>query len=196
MKTVCLCMIVKNEAPTIERCLRSVLPFIDAWVVCDTGSTDGTQKIVTDFFGTLSSYASRDQKPGALFEHDWVSFDANRNAALQLAWERADYALVVDADDVLAGKHPRKRRRETDLRRRFRRSRSRKHSLLARALHETREWGLSRNPARGFRVQPARFNRLSREPEVPLPFGWRTVPRPGDLSKGHRNATQSARRRP
>jgi tetratricopeptide (TPR) repeat protein len=93
-------MIVKNEAPTIERCLRSVLPFIDSWVVCDTGSTDGTQAKVIEFFGQLSP---KRRKSGALFEHDWVSFDANRNSALWLAWERADYALVVDADDVLAG---------------------------------------------------------------------------------------------
>ena len=47
MSTICLNMIVKNEAPVIGRCLASVLPFVDRWVIVDTGSTDGTQ-VVTD----------------------------------------------------------------------------------------------------------------------------------------------------
>jgi len=44
--TVCLNMIVKNESEVITRCLKSVLPLIDYWVISDTGSTDGTQKII------------------------------------------------------------------------------------------------------------------------------------------------------
>ena len=49
-KTVTLCMIVKDEAHVIERCLSSVLPVIDYWVIVDTGSTDGTQQKIKDFF--------------------------------------------------------------------------------------------------------------------------------------------------
>ena len=41
-KKIALCMIVKNEEKIIERCLSSVLPLIDSWVIVDTGSTDGT----------------------------------------------------------------------------------------------------------------------------------------------------------
>src|ERR1700722_1540445 len=48
-KTICLNMIVKNESKVIRRCLQSVLPFIDTWVIVDTGSNDGTQKIIKDF---------------------------------------------------------------------------------------------------------------------------------------------------
>ena len=36
---ICLNMIVKNEAPVIERCLASVRPWVDYWVIVDTGST-------------------------------------------------------------------------------------------------------------------------------------------------------------
>lgn len=46
LQTVCLCMIVKNEAPVIRRCLDSVRPLITNWVIVDTGSTDGTQDIM------------------------------------------------------------------------------------------------------------------------------------------------------
>jgi hypothetical protein len=45
---LCLVMIVRNEAPVIRRCLASVLPIIDLWVVVDTGSIDGPQQIVAE----------------------------------------------------------------------------------------------------------------------------------------------------
>ena len=38
-KTVTLCMIVKDEKPVIERCLRSMAPYIDRYDITDTGST-------------------------------------------------------------------------------------------------------------------------------------------------------------
>ena len=43
MATVCLAMIVKDEEGVIQRCLHSVRGLIDTWVICDTGSVDGTQ---------------------------------------------------------------------------------------------------------------------------------------------------------
>ncbi len=45
-KTIGLCMIVKDEAAVIERCLDSVRPLIDYVLIEDTGSTDRTQKII------------------------------------------------------------------------------------------------------------------------------------------------------
>jgi len=41
--TIGLSMIVRNEAAVILRCLDSVRPLLDAVVIEDTGSTDGTQ---------------------------------------------------------------------------------------------------------------------------------------------------------
>lgn len=38
--TLVLTMIVKDEAPVIERCLTAILPLIDVWCIVDTGSTD------------------------------------------------------------------------------------------------------------------------------------------------------------
>ncbi len=89
---ICLCMIVKNEAPVIRRCLNSVRPFINAWLVVDTGSSDGTPEIVRAALADL---------PGALHERPWQDFAHNRSEALELARPRAAYSLIIDADDEL-----------------------------------------------------------------------------------------------
>ncbi len=94
---ICLSMIVKNEAHVIERCLRSVSPFVDAWIICDTGSTDGTQEIVRKVMAS---------KPGVLVERPWVNFAHNRNEALTLAQELSEYVFFIDADETLMLERP------------------------------------------------------------------------------------------
>lgn len=91
-KTVCLNMIVKNESAVIKRCLSSLKPLIDYWVIVDTGSTDGTQDIIKGFMKDI---------PGELHEQPWVNFAHNRNGALELAKGKADYVLFIDADEIL-----------------------------------------------------------------------------------------------
>ncbi len=92
-KKICLNMIVKNETRVIKRCLDSVRPLIDYWVIVDTGSDDGTQEIVKQCMKDI---------PGELHERPWINFGHNRNEALQLAKGKADYLLFIDADEVLA----------------------------------------------------------------------------------------------
>jgi glycosyltransferase involved in cell wall biosynthesis len=91
-QTVCLNMIVKNEAPVIRRCLDSVRPLIDHWVIVDTGSTDGTQDIIRDCLRDV---------PGELHKRPWKDFAHNRSEALALARGHGDYVFVIDADEVL-----------------------------------------------------------------------------------------------
>ena len=85
-------MIVKNEAAVILRCLDSVRPIIDYWVIVDTGSTDGTQDIIRNALQNVQ---------GELHERPWVDFAHNRTEALDLARTHGDFSLVIDADDVL-----------------------------------------------------------------------------------------------
>ena len=92
MPPVVLNMIIKNEAPVITRCLASVKPWIDHWVIVDTGSTDGTQDIVREFMHDV---------PGTLFERPWKNFAHNRNEALELARPYGGYLLFIDADEQL-----------------------------------------------------------------------------------------------
>jgi glycosyltransferase involved in cell wall biosynthesis len=93
-KTITLCMIVKDEARVIERCLASVLPLIDNWVIVDTGSTDGTQEKIRKFFENVGI-------PGKMYERPWKNFGHNRSEALDLASTEGDYAYMIDADEVL-----------------------------------------------------------------------------------------------
>ena len=48
--TICLNMIVKNESKIIFRLLETVLPIIDTYCICDTGSTDMTKELIKEFF--------------------------------------------------------------------------------------------------------------------------------------------------
>src|SRR5579862_8821121 len=89
---ICLSMIVKNEAAVILRCLDSVRPIIDYWVIVDTGSTDGTQDIIREYLKDL---------PGELYERPWQDFAHNRSEGLALARPHGDYSLIIDADDAL-----------------------------------------------------------------------------------------------
>ena len=94
-KTVTLCMIVKDEAHVIERCLSSVLPMIDYWVIVDTGSTDGTQQKIKEFF-------DRNGIKGELHQSTWTDFGTNRSEALAYAQKTGyDYSLMIDADEIL-----------------------------------------------------------------------------------------------
>lgn len=91
-QTICLNMIVKNERHVITRCLNSVKPIIDYWIIVDTGSTDNTQGVIQECMKGI---------PGELYERPWKNFAHNRNEALQLAKGKADYLLFMDADDWL-----------------------------------------------------------------------------------------------
>jgi tetratricopeptide (TPR) repeat protein len=90
--TVCLNMIVRDESAVIERCLASVRPFIDSWVIVDTGSLDDTpQRVETALVGI----------PGELHHRPWRDFGHNRNEALDLARAKGNYLLFIDADERL-----------------------------------------------------------------------------------------------
>jgi glycosyltransferase involved in cell wall biosynthesis len=84
-------MIVRDEADVIERCLESVKPLIDYWVIFDTGSKDDTKEKIRACMKGI---------PGELHERPWVDFAHNRNEALEGARGKGDYLLFIDADEV------------------------------------------------------------------------------------------------
>lgn len=90
--TICLCMIVKDEEVDIKRCLDSVAPYIDYWVISDTGSSDNTMQKIQEIM-------DGHDVPGELHEHKWEDFSTNRNHVIKLARSKADYLWFMDADD-------------------------------------------------------------------------------------------------
>ena len=96
-QTMTLCMIVKNEKTDhFRQCLESVKNHIDYYVICDTGSTDGTQDFIREFFEEAGI-------PGEVHDIPWEGFGKCRTKALELCDGKADYAWMIDADDYLDG---------------------------------------------------------------------------------------------
>jgi GR25 family glycosyltransferase involved in LPS biosynthesis len=95
-KTICLNMIVKDESHVILECLNNLYKYIDYWVICDTGSTDGTQEMIKNFFITKNI-------PGELVSHEWKHFGYNRTLGLAAAYKKSDYVFIMDADDIVVG---------------------------------------------------------------------------------------------
>ena len=89
MSTICLNMIVKNEAAIIADTLDNILEHIpiDYWVIADTGSTDDTVAIITDFFYKRGI-------AGQIVQHAWQDFGHNRQLALDAAQGLSDYSVT------------------------------------------------------------------------------------------------------
>ncbi len=93
-KTICVCMIVKNESHVIGRCMRSFAPLADYFIICDTGSTDDTIEIINKTAQELNL-------KGEVLEHPWENFAHNRTLSLKAGRSKADFLLVIDADEVI-----------------------------------------------------------------------------------------------
>lgn len=91
-------MMVKDEAHTIARTLRSARPWIDRWCILDTGSTDGTPAIIE---------RELDGVAGAVLTAPFEDFATTRNlllgGAIKIGIFPTDFLLLLDADDVLEG---------------------------------------------------------------------------------------------
>lgn len=86
--SISLCMIVKDEAANLSRCLASVLPVVQEMVIVDTGSSDRTVDIATAFGAQI-------------YDFSWTgSFSDARNFALSRA--SGQWILVMDADEVFS----------------------------------------------------------------------------------------------
>ena len=96
--TLCLNMIVKNESKIITRLFDSVLHVIDSYCICDTGSTDNTIELITDYFKSKNI-------PGKVVVEPFKNFCHNRNFALTSCIGMSDFVLLLDADMILETKN-------------------------------------------------------------------------------------------
>jgi tetratricopeptide (TPR) repeat protein len=85
---ISLLMIVKNEERFLRNCLESARDVVDELIIVDTGSTDATIQIATE-------YGAR------IVRHEWNDdFSEARNMAL--AHATGDWGLWLDADEEIA----------------------------------------------------------------------------------------------
>ncbi len=92
--TIGLCIIMKDESKVLKRMLESVLPIIDYYTVIDTGSSDDSKQIVTDFF--LEKNIS-----GEIYDHPFINYEDARNFAILKAKDKTDFCFTIDCDEIL-----------------------------------------------------------------------------------------------
>lgn len=91
---VCLNMIVKNESKIIIRLIESVIPYIDMYCICDTGSTDNTIELIKQRFAAANI-------TGIIIQEPFLDFGHNRTFAINACEQLdADYILLLDADMI------------------------------------------------------------------------------------------------
>ncbi len=85
--TVSCCMIVKNEAVFLDKCLKSIVDYVDELIVVDTGSTDESVDIARKYTDKI-------------YFHPWEgSFSKARNQSLSYA--TGDWIFILDGDEEM-----------------------------------------------------------------------------------------------
>lgn len=88
--SISLCMIMKNEAKHLQRCLNSVRGLVDEVIIVDTGSTDNSHSIAR---------SSGCKVVDEVWQQD---FSRPRNLSISLA--RCNWILIMDPDEVILSK--------------------------------------------------------------------------------------------
>lgn len=81
------CIITRNEESNLARCLDSIKDLVDEIIIVDSGSTDRTPFIATDYNARF-------------IRHDWEGYVGQKNFALSKASH--DWILSIDADEELS----------------------------------------------------------------------------------------------
>jgi glycosyltransferase involved in cell wall biosynthesis len=88
---IACCMIMKNEAKNLEKCLDSVRTITHEINIVDTGSTDDSIEIA--------------KRLGArVIERPWENdFALHRNQSIEMASPECDWIVIIDCDEILYG---------------------------------------------------------------------------------------------
>lgn len=87
MIPISVCIITKNEAENLEKCLASLSPYPFELVVVDTGSSDNSKEVAVQFTDRV-------------FDFTWCDdFSAARNFAASCATH--DFILPIDTDETV-----------------------------------------------------------------------------------------------
>ena len=104
----CFVAIVKNEKHVIKRCIDSFSNIATSYLICDTGSTDDTPKVIEE-------YTAEKNIPGEVIYKSWKNYGYNKSYLLDQAhthnksrnakyivWHDADEVFVTNPDDPLS----------------------------------------------------------------------------------------------
>ena len=94
---ICLNMIIKNESKNMPRLFENIHKFIKYFIICDTGSTDNTVKVIEEI-------AEKYNIDGEVYTEPFKNFGYNRSYSYNLTKESIvnfKYVLFLDADMVL-----------------------------------------------------------------------------------------------
>ena len=97
--TVCGALMCKDEEVVIERCLRSMAPFVDRFLILDTGSTDNTLAIVKKTLGDL-------RLPFRIMHRPFDTYAQSRTYLVKHVIQSENWVLMIDADCTLSGERP------------------------------------------------------------------------------------------
>lgn len=95
MKLSC-CLIIRDEAKTLERCLASIRPHVDELCILDAGSVDDSPAIAKRVADKWERWTDCNDSQGRI-----TDFSAARNRNLAMA--TGDATLWLDGDDELVG---------------------------------------------------------------------------------------------
>jgi len=86
----------KNEAPIITRAVKSAAKHVDSFLLVDTGSTDGTEKV-------FMAACSNEGKAATVRHTEWRDFGTTRTEVYEIASRvyPDHYLLILDADDQI-----------------------------------------------------------------------------------------------
>lgn len=91
------CILVRDDAETLDACLASIKPHVDELICVDTGSIDDSPAIAKKYADIWTSYLGCNDRE----TEQIADFADARNHALSLA--HGDWHFWADADDVLVG---------------------------------------------------------------------------------------------
>lgn len=96
MSTIALCVVTRNAAATILKCLSSAASLVDYVLVADLGSNDGTQAAVHDWLRQTSIQGQVYEAPDRDSEDNHTHILAHLRENHEV-----DFALLIEANDQL-----------------------------------------------------------------------------------------------
>lgn len=87
MKSLSLCMIVRDEEKNLATCLNCIAKAVDEIIIVDTGSTDNTKSIARTFTDKV-------------YDFEWV-YDFSKARNFSFSKSTGDYIMWLDGDDMV-----------------------------------------------------------------------------------------------